>query len=340
MLTNELTFVPASQCSKLPELNFDSKGGSRGRHGAVLLLPPDIRVDIPTLRRSAQRFLLAAALAGLAFAYPNSYAGGEEAPPGYVGESGSELDETPALPPAVGTQSATKHVPVAGRLFASAPTAAERRALLQPSVADGPRPMQDGLVRDIPNPPLVGVMIEPRGRHGLRAIGPSVAQSDSGTGVEILTAVVVDHADRVRVHLVDLRLPPAAAIWSWGDDGIRQGPLRLDRVDSADGVWSPSARGPQVTVGVQIPSGTAAGPYSFRVDRVAEILVDGYDTAVSATGPCLEDYACYDHPSVVVMAASAVGRMTFINGGVSYVCTGALLADKDDIVSHSVVPYC
>ena len=182
----------------------------------------------------------------------------------------------------------------------------------------------------------VGVAIKPRSRSSVRAIGPSVAEPDRVSGVEILTAVVVDDADRVRVHLADLHLPRATAIWSWGSDGVRQGPLRLDRIDTADGAWSPSVPGPRVTVAAQIPSGAAAGLYSFRIDRVAEILTGDWEPALSGTGPCLEDFACYQHPAAVATAASAVGRMSFIRGGVSSVCTGTLLADSDD---SSSIPW-
>ena len=143
-------------------------------------------------------------------------------------------------------------------------------------------------------------------------------------------AIVVDRAERIRVHLSDVHLPPGATIWSWGHDRIPEGPLRLDQVEPSNGVWLPSAPGPKLTIAVQFPGNTAAGSYTFRVDRIADIVDEDGPAVRSPTGPCLEDYACYTHPPAVIAAASATGRMSFISDGGSYLCTGTLLNDIDD----------
>src|SRR5262245_56774437 len=120
---------------------------------------------------------------------------GEEAPTAYVEGPSDESAARSTMVTATGTVSALRRGPVAVHLAAFAPTAAQRRAQLRPFVAGDARPRQNGFVRDIPTPRLLGVMIEPRGRGENHPIGPSLVRRQLQGGVQILTSVVVDSAD-------------------------------------------------------------------------------------------------------------------------------------------------
>src|SRR5262249_42906610 len=141
--------------------------------------------------------------------------------------------------------------------------------------------------------------------------------------------------ERIRAHLTDLDLSGDVDVWSWSRESGLQGPMNASEAGGADGVWTPSVVGPEVVIGVEANRSGLPESYEFAIDKVAEMVATTADPRW-LTGPCLGAHACSPPPPVVDEAKTAVGRMTFISGGASYVCTGTLLNDSDNT---SAIPW-
>ncbi len=168
--------------------------------------------------------------------------------------------------------------------------------------------------------------------------GGNLAESDSGS-VVWTASVRVGDAHRFRLHLSDVELPKGARIWVYGADGIPRGPVGRESVSPERELWCPSVSGDTVWIEVHVPSEklVAGEGCSFVVDSVVEIFkVDKSGAPVapkSGAGSgnvvrddsCVTDINCFSNSTEVNNASRAIGRMGFVSGGDSYVCTGGLL---------------
>jgi len=163
----------------------------------------------------------------------------------------------------------------------------------------GKIPMRAGVVRALPQ----AVTMEHRGAASLSTF-------------RCRSTVRVEGASELRLQLSDIIASPATVFWVYGDEG----PARaFDASLVHDGVlWTPSVAGDSITIEVATPE---TSPASLRVTHVAQAL----DVVASGT-ECITDVQC--HPAILDLA-SAVGRLTFIEGGRMYACSGALITDRD-----------
>ncbi len=164
--------------------------------------------------------------------------------------------------------------------------------------------------------------------------------AESGTGSVVWTASVrVGEAHRFRLHLSGVELPKGARIWVYGADGIARGPVGREGISPERELWCPSVSGDTVWIEVHVPANKlAAGERcAFVVDSVVEIFrVDNTGAPVapkSGAGSqnvvrddsCITDISCFSNSTTVNNASRAIGRMGFVSGGESYVCTGGLI---------------
>ncbi|HVT59718.1 MAG TPA: serine protease [Thermoanaerobaculia bacterium] len=152
-------------------------------------------------------------------------------------------------------------------------------------------------------------------------------------------AVKVAQADRLRLHLAGVHLPPDARIWVHGSGGSTVGPFGPDLLASDGGLWTPSVSGETVAIDVELPAAALArgGRYGFTIDRVLELLPPA-ETAGSGGSPtlrlkdmsCNVDASCFgdrDFPSIDA-ARHALARIEFVDGtGQGALCSAQLLND-------------
>lgn len=168
--------------------------------------------------------------------------------------------------------------------------------------------------------------------------GGALAESDSGS-VVWTASVRVGDAHRIRLHLSNVELPKGSRIWAYGTDGVARGPVGRETISPEGELWCPSVAGDTVWIEVHVLSEKlAAGERcAFVVDSVVETFrVDKSGAPVapkSGAGSqninrgdeCVTDINCFSNSTNVNNASRAIGRMSFVSGGESYVCTGGLL---------------
>ncbi|MCC6195000.1 MAG: trypsin-like peptidase domain-containing protein [Burkholderiales bacterium] len=104
--------------------------------------------------------------------------------------------------------------------------------------------------------------------------------------------------------------------------------------------WSPALAGDVATIEISLPAAASLGALTLGMPRVSHAVIDGADllnpsaplarqSGIGASGACNVDVACVaaSNPMAAELAKS-VARMTFIDGGTQYLCTGTLLNDS------------
>jgi hypothetical protein len=208
------------------------------------------------------------------------------------------------------------------------------------------RPLKVGFSRPLPSAHAVSIDdtgLESAGRDGVFA-GGLLADAPGGMLAWTAHARVAD-AERIRLHLSDVELPPGSAIWAYGDDGVPQGPIAARFATAEDGLWCPSVKGGAVWIEVQIPAESLARgeKCSFVIDRAIETFtLDEIGRPVAlfpekrrGDESCLVDVSCVPPTDEIANASRAIGRMLYVSGGGAFVCTGGLLNDQ----SSSGTPF-
>ena len=102
-------------------------------------------------------------------------------------------------------------------------------------------------------------------------------------------------------------------------------------------LWSPTVEGEALGIEITLPSEEALSIFSFRLEQISHIHVP-----MESRQP-LRRTECDNHIDVQCRAGSisghrehAVGRISFVENGNSYVCSGTLLSDGDE---GSFIPY-
>lgn len=180
------------------------------------------------------------------------------------------------------------------------------------------------------------------------ALDRRLARVEIGDEVVVTARVDVGEAYLTRLHLTDVALPKGTRLWVYGADGAAVGPFGNEIVSPERELWCPSVEGDQVFLEIHaLRSALDAGaPCAVTLAGAVEIFqLDErgipLDPPTSADGParrdnsCLTDYSCVTATSQTDNASRAIGRMLFVSGGGSYVCTGGLLNDQ----ANSGTPY-
>jgi hypothetical protein len=175
--------------------------------------------------------------------------------------------------------------------------------------------------------------------------------------------VRVEDAYRLRLHLARVRLPAAALLWVYGGDGGPAAAFGPGTMAPEGDLWTPSVGGPEITLELMLPAGSAAGAAgaAFALDKVMEIVrptpggqagtaaaatpaaaplggfagparasLSGGPVTPSADSGCLIDGSCVGTGTLSIIAAyrHAVGELFFVVDGSGFACTGGLLNDK------------
>lgn len=156
----------------------------------------------------------------------------------------------------------------------------------------------------------------------------------------------------LRLGLVVDRLPADALLrfYAPGDTQVRQQVtgaevLALlarnreagDTSEAARTYWGPLGWGDTWTVELVLPPGVTPADLALSLPKVAHFFLSAeeMDGTVASTraGSCELDMSC--HTSTWADTANAVAKLSYIEGGYGYVCTGTLLADR----AGSRTPY-
>ena len=156
---------------------------------------------------------------------------------------------------------------------------------------------------------------------------------------------------QLRLHFTVLSLPAGAELAvtaAGGESGLYQSAAvaRLDRAvtlyrgdRSRTAVWTPAVAGDRARIELYLPAGAGfADELPFTLAEVLHVYRDpltgtaqGY-APEKAAGPCHNDATCF--PEWADTGAS-VARITFIEGGDGFLCTGQLLNN----LSRDFTPY-
>jgi hypothetical protein len=112
-----------------------------------------------------------------------------------------------------------------------------------------------------------------------------------------------------------------------------------DTSDEARTYWSPVIDGQEITMEIDLPAGVSPDTVMFSIPRVSHLLSSPLETSalqkqIGAAGSCNLDSMCYT--STWELESLATAKMTFTEGGSSYLCTGTLISDND---ASTDIPY-
>ncbi|CAM3442999.1 trypsin-like peptidase domain-containing protein [Paracidovorax anthurii] len=107
-----------------------------------------------------------------------------------------------------------------------------------------------------------------------------------------------------------------------------------DLSDKARTWWSPDSGAGEITLEIELPAGTPVDSLDIAIPTLSHIFEDlslpSEDSvsqeAVNDASTCNLDSTCYDD---YASQRNAVARMTFVDSGLTYNCTGTLLNDRD-----------
>lgn len=104
-----------------------------------------------------------------------------------------------------------------------------------------------------------------------------------------------------------------------------------DKSAEASTYWSPVIKGQEVTVEIDLPADVSTKEVMLSIPRISHLFSSPMDTRaliekIGQSGACNLDSMCY--ASIWGNESLATARMTFMSGGVAYLCTGTLLSDN------------
>lgn len=186
-------------------------------------------------------------------------------------------------------------------------------------------PLKNGFVRSIVDPLAVTLPGDVAMKQSPASYGRGVV-SQSSRGIVWSGSVRVENARELRLHFEEVTLPAGTVMWVYGNAGDAF-PFDSALVDDRGGLWTPSVEGDTLHFEIEVPRGATAA--SFIVREVAEIVQSNI-APVEHDVSCLVDAACIGTSTFSNIDAlkGAVAQLEFIDGGSSYVCSGALLNDR------------
>lgn len=166
--------------------------------------------------------------------------------------------------------------------------------------------------------------------------------TQTGDGWETGFAIKSTGARGLRVRLalaglpagswVDVQGPGVSQRLSWNSVKAEQAAAETA------GAWLPHTSGDTQWVSLRVTGDAPPAFVTAAVTMMSHWMMDLKDTpTVGQSASCQEDIACVPNPSPAYMnAVRSTARLSFIENGLSYVCTGTLLSDGD---TASEAPY-
>ncbi len=113
---------------------------------------------------------------------------------------------------------------------------------------------------------------------------------------------------------------------------------QLPALTGADGLfWTPGTDGEKQAIEIWLPPGAATSRVRIEAPRLSHLMTNALEDfkileKIGESASCNIDTACRvgSLGQAFANTASAVARLTFIQGGASYLCSGTLLNDTDD----------
>ena len=151
-------------------------------------------------------------------------------------------------------------------------------------------------------------------------------------------------AGAVRLHIARAQLPPGSRVYVYSAGGEAHGPYEFGGGTRAEGFWTNTVYSPEVYLEVRFPAGVVVDPSKAILSVASIVHIDAAFARGAAAGTlrtksqtCFVDEACVtpaEFPNVAD-ASDAVARLTFVDGGTAYLCSGGLLNSSP----ATFVPY-
>jgi lysyl endopeptidase len=178
-----------------------------------------------------------------------------------------------------------------------------------------------------------------RRRIGINRLLPTqvtvlARQSTKGTWVDLgnegdlwLLTIQSQGALAIRIHLGKLQLPNGAQITVYNTENPQEssGPYDLHSLPGQEDFWTGTVFAARVTVECYVPQDVDANEVGFEILEINHVYWE-FSFLLGLEGNCHNDATCFPCWS---LEARAVSRITFIEGGSGYLCSGCLLNDFD-----------
>lgn len=213
----------------------------------------------------------------------------------------------------------------ATELAAAAQVEPERIEAMRERNARGVEPAEIGFTRPLPDAITLrlgeGTAAKQTPSRSQRGV---IAATERGSVVWSMMLHVAG-AERLRLHLEQVRLPAEAVLWVYGPTDDVQG-FGKELVDASGSLWAPSTVGDTVWLEIEVPAGAAA---AFNIREVAELFfaIPGRVKADDVPS-CLIDATCTASStfSEIANTRRAIAHIEMPRGGgVVGICTGGLL---------------
>jgi hypothetical protein len=125
----------------------------------------------------------------------------------------------------------------------------------------------------------------------------------------------------IRVHFKNFELSPGDQVFMYPSSNPDNfsGPFEnLGPLENGD-FWSPTIKGDKIVIEMFCPSSFDRNRQFFQIEKIVHLYFDPL-TPATQVGACNNDLSCFQDWAD---AGKAVGLMSFIENGNSYVCTGA-----------------
>ena len=180
-------------------------------------------------------------------------------------------------------------------------------------------------------------------------------QPTASGGLVARLQVTSSGAHGIRLGLLVARLPESAILRVYAPDSdsaeevsaatvlslLSKNLASGDNSDNGRTYWAPLVLGDTLVLEVELPAGVSADDVQLAIPTLSHLVKapteKSFDAmtirAVGDSASCNLDVTCYPEWSGT---ANAVAKMSFVEHGASYECSGTLMADN---VSGSYIPY-
>jgi hypothetical protein len=147
---------------------------------------------------------------------------------------------------------------------------------------------------------------------------------DDGTQIAALS-VRVESTLGFRLHLENIALPEGVTllVYDPANPLAESSPVTSTSLHGETEVWADTTFGDTAVLECTVPAGVTVEDVGFEVTGLTEIYKAFWETD-NKEGTCHNDVMCYPDWA---NERDSVARMFFVDGGLGYACTGALLND-------------